>query len=87
MSSDSIPKLNPGNFHTWYAGIANLLCEKGYWGIINGSVSLSSEKAHKMILVKEKVLGLIRRSVEPALKMTITDLDDPKDVLDKLKMT
>ena len=87
ISSDLIPKLNPSNFHTWYAEIADLLHEKGYWGIVNGTVSLSTEKAHKMVLAKEKALGLIRRSVELALKGTIAELDDPKAILDKLKVT
>ena len=57
-TSDSIPKLNPANFHAWYAEIADLLREKGYWGSVNGTVSLPGEKAHEMILAKEKALGL-----------------------------
>ena len=55
--------------------------------MINGTVSMPSEKAHEIILAKEKALGLIRRSVEPALKATIAELDDPKAVLDRLKAT
>ena len=40
-----------------------------------------------MVLAKEKALGLIRRSVELALKATIAELNDPKAVVDRLKAT
>jgi hypothetical protein len=84
-TSNSIPKLNPSNYHPWYAEIRALLREKGYWGIIHGTVTLPAEKSHEVVLAKEKALGLIHRSVEPALMAEVIDLEDPKAVLDKLK--
>ena len=36
-------------------------------------------------MVKEKAYRIIMRSMEPALRASVADLDDPKAVLDKLK--
>ena len=84
-SSDSILKLNAGNYHVWYTKLHYLLQEKVIWGIINGTVEVPNSKAFEVAKDKEKAFGIIMRSIEPALRAPARDFMDPKKILDTLE--
>src|SRR5260370_15652029 len=83
--SDTIPKLNAGNYHVWYAELSYLLQEKSIWGLVNGTLDIPTSKAYEAAKDREKAFGIIMRSIEPALRATVKDLTDPKKLLDTLK--
>ena len=68
-SSETIPKLNAGKYHVWYAERATS-CKRRPWGIVNGSVDVPNSKAYEAAKDREKAFGIIMRSIEPALKGT-----------------
>ena len=83
--SDTIPKLNAGNYHVWYAELSYLLQEKSIWGLVNGTLDIPTSKAYEAAKDREKAFGIIMRSIEPALRAPVKDLTDPKKILDTLK--
>src|SRR5260370_9842033 len=83
--SDTIPKLNAGNYHVWYAELSYLLQEKSIWGLVNGTVDIPTSKAYEAAKDREKAFGIIMRSIEPALRAAVKDLTDPKKILDTLR--
>ncbi len=83
--SDTIPKLNAGNYHVWYAELSYLLQEKSIWGLINGTLDIPTSKAYEAAKDREKAFGIIMRSIEPALRALVKDFTDPKNILGTLK--
>ena len=55
--SDSITTLTAGNYHSGYAELSYLLREKGYWSIVQETITLPDNKAWEGQMAKEKALG------------------------------
>src|SRR5258708_13537908 len=83
--SDTIPKLNAGNYHVWYAELSYLLQEKSIWGLVNGTLDIPTSKAYEAAKDREKAFGIIMRSIKPPLRALVKDLTDPKKILDTLR--